>query len=391
MKSFRTSLPLLLLAISGAMAIENQALRPDALGVNARLGDQGYGYEYEMNKNPVFSDPNGTAMVVNEIGVKVEEPIKFLRNTKEGHKETHVPEALKPMNIGENIPFDKDLEAKAVHIAQQAQPTIQEPYIPDDKLPQVKAPENPDDMPDLVQPYVPEPATPVHKIWESSPVMPDHNMIITPPLSAEAMFAGWNGSYDLVATHDYSKFQNLYDLFAEGDSRVPSHFPGFPLDTAVDASRLPVQNNNAINNLDGLWFGGEEAVQQKAMDIPENAIFVPLTAEDLAKYPELNALIAQPQEVQSNPGKFVRIIPYNGDYNKSANVKLSDIIDLGDVSNSAEGLPEYVQIVDGPFNADAKDPGVRFVKPSVHQKNSLLSKSMKRSLPDASLAVGSGN
>ena len=84
----------------------------------------------------------------------------------------------------------------------------------------------------------------------------------------------------------------------------------------------------------------------------------------------------------------VRIIPYNGQYDKEATVRLADIIDLGDTSNSGESLPEYVHIVDGPFSDASKDPGVRFVRPSNYQKNGLLAGNERRTLPDASLAVG---
>ena len=388
MKSFRLSLTLLFFLAWDITTLKNEDLRPDALGVNARLGNQGFGYEVETSEDPVFVDPTGSNLLVNEVPISVSEPIEPKTVTRENYRENYVPESLKPDYIGENIPFNEELEAQAVNIAQQAIPSVQAPYIPDDKLPEVEAPENPEDMPDVVQPYVPEPATPVHKTWESDPVMPDHNVIIQPPLNAADMFAGWNKSYDLVATHDYTKFQNLYDLFAPRDERLPSYFPGFPLDTPVSADRLPVQANAMINDLDGVYLPGEEVVVQEAVTVPENAIFVPLTEEDLAKYPELANLIAKPQVVKTMPGKLVRIIPYNGEYHKEATVRLADIIDLGDTSNSAENLPEYVHIVDGPFSDASKDPGVRFVKPSNYQKNGLLAGNERRTLPDASLAVG---
>lgn len=390
MKSIRMSLTLLFLALAGHLALKNEDLRPDALGVNARLGNQGFGYEVESSEDPVFVDPTGSNLIVNEVPISVKEPIAPKSVTAENYRENYVPESIKPDYIGENIPFNEELEAQAVNIAQQAVPNVNAPYIPDDKLPEVEAPENPEDMPDVVQPYVPEPATPVHKTWESDPVMPDHNIIIQPPLNAKDMFAGWNKSYDLVATHDYTKFQNLYDLFAPRDERIPSYFPGFPLDTPVSGDRLPVQATAPINDLDGVYLPGKEVVVEEAVTVPENAIFVPLTEEDLAKYPELAKLIARPQVVKTMPGKLVRIIPYNGDYHREATVRLADIIDLGDVSHSAEDLPEYVHIVDGPFSDASKDPGVRFVKPSTYQKNNLLAGNEKRHLPDASLAVGAG-
>ena len=391
MKSTRMSLTLLLLVAAGSFALKNEDLRPDAMGVNARLGNQGFGYEVESSEDPVFVDPSGTNLLVNEVPISVDEPIAPKTVTRENYRENYVPESLKPDYIGENIPFNEELEAKAVNIAQQAIPNVNAPYIPDDKLPEVQAPENPEDMPDVEQPYVPEPAPPVHKTWESDPVMPDHNIIITPPLNAKDMFAGWNKSYDIVATHDYTKFQNMYDLFAPRDDRIPTYFPGFPLDTPVSADRLPVQANAMINDLDGVYLPGKEVVVEEAVTVPENAIFVPLTEEDLARYPELAKLIARPQVVKHMPGKMVRIIPYNGDYHKEATVRLADIIDLGDTSNSAENLPEYVHIVDGPFSDASKDPGVRFVKPSNYQKNNLLAGNQRRELPDASLAVGMGN
>lgn len=391
MKSTRTSLTLLFLAVAGRLALKNEALRPDALGVNARLGNQGFGWEVESSEDPVFVDPSGNNLVVNEVPISVHEPIEPKKVTEENYRENYVPESIKPDYIGENISFNEELEAQAVNIAQQAIPNVNAPYIPDDKLPEVEAPENPEDMPDVEQPYVPEPATPVHKTWESDPVMPDHNPIIQPPLNAIDLFDGWNKSYDVVATHDYTKFQNLYDLFAPRDERIPTYFPGFPLDTPVHGDRLPVQATGPINDLDGIYMPGKEVVVEKAVEIPENAIFVPLTEEDLARYPELAKLIAKPQVVKTMPGKFVRIIPYSGDYHREATVRLADIIDLGDVSNSAEALPEYVHIVDGPFSDASKDPGVRFVKPSNYQKNHLLSGNEQRHLPDASLAVGSGH
>ena len=390
MKSTRMSLTLLLLVCAGAFALKNEDLRPDALGVNARVGQQGFGWEVESSENPVFVDSTGSNMVVNEVPIKVNQPIEPKSVTLDNYKENYVPAALKPDHIGKNIAFNEELDAQAVNIAQQAIPNVQAPYIPDDKLPEVQAPENPEDMPDVEQPYVPEPATPVHKTWESDPVMPDHNMIIMPPLTAADMFAGWNKSYDLVATHDYTKFQNMYDLFAPRDNRIPTYFPGFPLDSPVSADRLPVQANAMINDLDGVYMPGESVVVQEAVTIPENAIFVPLTEADLAKYPELAQLIARPQVVKNMPGKMVRVIPYNGKYHSEATVRLADIIDLGDVSNSAESLPEFVHIVDGPFSDASKDPGVRFVKPSTYQKNGLIRGSDRRELPDASLAVGNG-
>ena len=384
------SLTLLLLVAAGSFALDNEALRPDALGVNARLGNQGFGYEVEVSEDPVFVDPTGSNLLVNEVPISVEEPLAPQSVTRENYRENYVPESLKPDYIGENIEFNRDLDAQAVNIAQQAIPNVNAPYIPDDKLPEVEAPENPEDMPDVEQPYVPEPATPVHKTWESDPVMPDHNVIITPPLNAADMFDGWNKSYDVVATHDYTKFQNMYDLFAPRDERLPTYFPGFPLDTPVSADRLPVQANSMINDLDGVYLPGEEVVVQEAVTIPENAIFVPLTEADLARYPELARLIAKPQVVKRMPGKMVRIIPYNGDYDRESTVRLADVIDLGDVSNSAESLPEYVHIVDGPFSDASKDPGVRFAKPNNWQKNNLLAGNERRTLPDASLAVGAG-
>ena len=381
------SLTLLLLAIAGSHALDNENLRPDALGVNARLGNQGFGYEVETSEDPVFVDPTGSNLLVNEVPISVNEPIEPIRVTEDNYRENYVPESLKPDYIGENIEFNDKLDAQAVNIAQQAIPNVNAPYIPDDKLPEVQAPENPEDMPDVEQPYVPEPATPVHKTWESDPVMPDHNIIIVPPLTAADQFAGWNKSYDLVATHDYTKFQNMYDLFAERDERIPTYFPGFPLDTPVSGDRLPVQANSMINDLDGVYLPGKEVVVQEAVTVPENAIFVPLTEEDLARYPELANLIARPQVVKTMPGKMVRIIPYNGEYHREATVRLADVIDLGDVSNSAEDLPEYVHIVDGPFTDASKDPGVRFLKPSTYQKNGLLAGNERRTLPDASLAL----
>lgn len=388
MKSIRMSLTLLILLWSGSLGLKNEDLRPDAMGANARLGNQGFGYEVETSEDPVFVDPTGSNLLVNEVPISVDEPIAPQTVTRENYRENYVPESLKPDYIGENIPFNKELEAQAVNIAQQAIPNVNAPYIPDDKLPEVEAPEDPEDMPDVEQPYVPEPATPVHKTWESDPVMPDHNVIIRPPLTAADMFAGWNKSYDLVATHNYKKFQNLYDLFAPRDERIPTYFPGFPLDTPVSSDRLPVQRNAMINDLDGVYLPGEEVVVEQELVVPENAIFVPLTEEDLAKYPELAKLIARPQVIKKMPGKLVRIIPYNGDYDREATVRLADIIDLGDTSNSAEDLPEFVHIVDGPFTDKSKDPGVRFVQPSNWQKNNLLAGNERRELPDASLAVG---
>lgn len=383
------SLTLLLLAIAGNLALQSDNLRSDALGVNARLGNQGFGWEVENSEDPVFVDPSGSNLLVNEVPISVTEPITPLSVTRDNYRENYVPDSLKPDYIGENIEFNDRLDAQAVNIAQQAIPNVNAPYIPDDKLPEIEAPENPEDMPDVEQPYVPEPATPVHKTWESEPVMIDHNEIIVPPLNAADQFEGWNGSYDLVATHDASKFQNMYDLFAPRDERLPTYFPGFPLDTPVSADRLPVQANNLINNLDGVYLPGKDVVVQEAVTVPENAIFVPLTEEDLARYPELANLIARPQVVKSMPGRMVRIIPYNGDYNREATVRLADIVDLGDVSGSSEDLPEFVHIVDGPFTDASKDPGVRFVKPSTYQKNGLLAGNERRTLPDASLAVGS--
>ena len=388
MKSIRMSLTLLFLALSGSLTLNNEDLRSDAMGVNARLGNQGFGYEVESSEDPVFVDPTGSNLLVNEVPISVQEPIAPKTVTMENYRENYVPEALKPDYIGENIEFNDKLDAQAVNIAQQAIPNVNAPYIPDDKLPEVEAPEDPEDMPDVLQPYVPEPATPVHKTWESDPVMPDHNIIIRPPLTARDMFAGWNKSYDLVATHNYRKFQNLYDLFAPRDDRIPTYFPGFPLDTPVSADRLPVQANNMINNLDGVFMPGEEVVIEEAVTIPENAIFVPLTQEDLDRYPELANLIARPQIVKTMPGKLVRIIPYNGSYHNEATVRLADSIELGDTSNSGEDLPEFVHIVDGPFSDASKDPGVRFVQPSNYQKHGLLSGNERRELPDASLAVG---
>ena len=390
MKSVQTSLTLLLLAISGSFCIDNQVLRPDALGVNGRLGDQGFGYEFENSEDPTFSDPNGQTIVVNEKAITVDQPIEAIHVTENNFQENYVPDAIKPDHIGQNIDFNAELEAQPVNIAQQAIPVVNAPYIPDERLPEVQAPENPEDMPEVVQPYVPEPATPVHKMWESDPVMVDHNRIIQVPLTAADMFAGWNKSYDIVATHDFTKFQNLYDLFAGEDSRVPTFFPGFPLDTPVSSDRLPVQSNGLINDLDGVYLPGDEQPVQTTVSIPEDAVFVPLTAADLERYPELKALIAKPQPMKTSPGRLVRIIPYNGEYQKDKLVRLSDIIDLGDTSNSGEQLPEFVHIVDGPFTNESKDPGVRFVKPVAVLKNNLLSGSDSRPLPDSSLAVGSG-
>lgn len=387
MKYIKSSLALMLLAISGTNCIDNNNLRPDALGVNGRLGNQGFGWELESNDNPVFTDNEGDNVLVNELPITLEGGISEKTVTEENFKNNYIPDAVKPDHIGQNIDFNSDLEAEAVNIAQQAIPNVQAPYIPDDKLPEVQAPENPEDMPEVVQPYVPEPATPVHKMWESDPVMPDHNVILMPPLTAEEQFRGWNKSYDLVATHDYTKFQNVYDLFAPRDPRVPSYFPGFPLDTPVSADRLPVQRNDMINNLDGVYLEGK--AQPASVEIPEDAIFVPLTPEDLANYPELAALINKPQPMAQEPGRFVRIIPYNGEYQRDALVKLSDVVDLGETGQSAENLPEYVHIVDGPFTNESVDKGVRFVRPSNYQKNNLLSNSNRRQIPDASLAVGS--
>lgn len=387
MKYIKSSLALVLLAITGTHTIDNQDLRPDALGVNGRLGNQGFGWELENNDNPVFTDDEGDSVLVNELPITLKNGISDKTVTEENFRNNYIPDPIKPDHIGQNIEFNKELEAEAVNIAQQAIPNVQAPYIPDEKIPQVQAPEEPEDMPEVVQPYVPEPATPVHKMWESDPVMPDHNEVIVPPLTAEEQFRGWNKSYDLVATHDYTKFQNAYDLFAPADSRVPTYFPGFPLDTPVSADRLPVQSNSMINDLDGVYLEGE--AQPVSMEIPENAVFVPLTPEDLEKYPELMALLNKPQPMAKAPGKLVRIIPYNGEYQKDALVKLSDVVDLGDVSNSSEGLPEYVHIVDGPFTNESVDKGIRFVKPSNYQKNKLLDISRRRQVPDSSLAVGS--
>ncbi len=387
MKYIKSSLALMLLAIAGTHCTDNQDLRPDALGVNGRLGNQGFGWELETNDNPVFTDDEGENVLVNQLPINLPNGISDKDVTAENFKNNYIPDPIKPDFIGENIEFNKELEAEPVNIAQQEIPNVQAPYIPDEKIPEVYAPENPEDMPEVVQPYVPEPATPVHKMWESDPVMPDHNPIIIPPLTAEEQFRGWNKSYDLVATHDYTKFQNAYDLFAPSDDRVPTYFPGFPLDTPVSADRLPVQSNALINDLDGVWLEGE--AQPASVEIPENAVFVPLTPEDLEKYPELQALLNKPQPMSKAPGKLVRIIPYNGEYQKDALVRLDDIIDLGETGNSAEKLPEYVHIVDGPFTNESVDKGVRFVKPSVWQKNSLLSNSNRRQVPDASLAVGS--
>lgn len=383
------SLTLLLLAITGSLALNNENLRSDALGVNARNGPYGYGYEVETSEDPVFVDPTGSNLLVNEVPIQVNGPIEPKNVTQDSYRENYVPGSLMPDYIGDNVEFNRSLDAQAVNIAQQAIPNVNTPYIPDDKLPEVEAPENPEDMPDVEQPYVPEPATPVHKTWESDPVMVDHNILMIPPLNAVDQFEGWNGSYDLVATHDFSKFQNMYDLFAPKDDRIPDYFPGFPLDTPVSGDQLPVQANDMINNLEGVYLPGQEVVVQEGVEVPENAIFVPLTEQDLANYPELANLIARPQIVKTMPGRNVRIIPYNGEYNREATVRLADVIDLGDVSGSTEGLPEFVHIVDGPFSDASKDPGVRFVKPSNYQKNGLLARKDRRNLPDASLAVGS--
>lgn len=388
MKSALSSL--ILMALVGTLvAIDNNDLRRDALGVNARLGKDGYAWEFEKNDVPLFVDNEGNNLLVNEVPIEVSQPIEPIKVNALNYRENFVPAAIKPDNIGVNIPFQEDLEAKAVNIAQQAVPQPQAPYIPDDKLPNVEAPEEPEDVPDLIQPYVPEPAIPENKTWDSDPVMPDHNRIIQPPLTAAEQFAGWNGGYDIVATHDYTKFQNAYDLFAGADERIPSHFPGFMLDTPVDASRLPIQSNPIVNDLDGVWLGGEEVVEQQKVAIPENAVFVPLTPEDLAKYPGLQALIAKPMPVKRLPGRFVRIIPYTGKFHRSANVPTGDIVDLSQANLSAEDLPASLHIVDGPFSNASNDPGVRFVAPSISQKNGLLSQTQRAQLPDPTLQVGS--
>ena len=381
---------LILVALLGAIvAIDNNDLGKEALGVNARLGREGYAYQFEEKDLPIFVDDEGNNTLVNTVPIEVSQPIEPVKVDAHNYRENVVPAAIRPANIGVNIPFQEDLEAKAVNIAQQAVPQPQEPYIPDDKLPEVQAPEEPEDVPDLVQPYVPEPAIPEHKTWESDPVMPDHNRIIQPPLTAAEQFAGWNGGYDIVATHDFTKFQNMYDLFAGADPRVPSHFPGFMLDTPVDASRLPVQSNPVVNDLDGVWLEGEEVVEAPKVAVPENAIFVPLTPEDLAKYPGLKAMIAKPMPVKKMPGRFVRIVPYNGKFRRSASVPTGEIVDLSRAGLSAENIPDSLYIVDGPFSNASKDPGVRFVAPSVPQKNSLLGHTERAQLPDASLQVGS--
>ena len=125
MKSFRLSLTLLFFLAWDITTLKNEDLRPDALGVNARLGNQGFGYEVETSEDPVFVDPTGSNLLFNEVPISVSEPIEPKTVTRENYRENYVPESLKPDYIGENIPFNEELEAQAVNIAQQAIPSVQ--------------------------------------------------------------------------------------------------------------------------------------------------------------------------------------------------------------------------------------------------------------------------